>query len=819
MASINIQSIVATGPGWNQVVAMDGNTYTLSGTYAWRSNNPGNIEYGPFARSMGAIGQGAVPAGRDRGFAIFPTLEQGQAARAALLFDTERYSNLTIEQAISRYAPPNENNTAAYLASILAATGATAATRMGDLTQAQRQAFLDAQERVEGFRQGTVTNADGERVNIGSLSPAAVYTPGQQNSRTDAPQPATASPQTALSRMNAPLSETGRQDLSATPSASRIGSMPTFAELQSAFGRTDPIGLAPGYASLQHMMQAIPVPATMSPDVAASRGQDARPAAIALDMPALPSLPSIPVGPVNDGVTRAGDLPSIPGPLADWAATRFNPNPTVEDVMPLTIQQAAERYTPVGVDPQAVVNAVVAATGAKPNTVIQDLNFFQQLSLKGTLDKMGKEYETTGKVSLPPAPRSMSPELAAQRDATPATQFAAPRSMDPVAIAPTFADLQAAFQPGVPTASAPSQAATAVDPVGIAPSFADMQNAFGIAPAGVAPTGEQAQSVIDATFAAIGNPESSVPGTPGFALDQTFANLGLPSVPQVTPATDPVAQTFSNLSGASQGSLSGINLGMLAPSISTSIASNPNVISVTMPSVPSAPTPAVMDGVTQAIRGVLPGELQAPTPAIMDGVTAAIRGMPVDITMSDIGKAPSFAELQSTMSPGNLSNMSPTAIAATTGTPDTSGRTSNIGLPPSFAELAAFNAPSMSRADMSLGHGQSSQAAPNALPAIPTSPSANVAPALMAMPAMPALPALSPISIAANRAVFSPTAAMAPAYSGGAIGTGYGGTANGYSGYAAGTQWSDPGWSAGQGPVGYGAYDLGMFGAIDGGYL
>lgn len=169
MAGFNIVEIVDVGPGWNKVRLEDGNIYTIKGDYGWRSNNPGNIEYGPFAQSHGALGSGAIPNDRERGFAIFPTYEAGQKAREALLFDSPRYRDLTIQQAISRYAPAFENNVTAYVNTVANAAGVSGDTLMSALTPSQRQAFLEAQARHEGTRVGDIFNAEGIRLPPGEI--------------------------------------------------------------------------------------------------------------------------------------------------------------------------------------------------------------------------------------------------------------------------------------------------------------------------------------------------------------------------------------------------------------------------------------------------------------------------------------------------------------------------------------------------------------------------------------------------------------------------------------------------------------------------
>jgi len=76
----------------------------------WRNNNPGNMEYGSFAKSHGAIGS-------DGRFAIFPDVETGLRAMRALL-KSSKYRNLTPKQALYRYAPPGENDVQAYADSL-----------------------------------------------------------------------------------------------------------------------------------------------------------------------------------------------------------------------------------------------------------------------------------------------------------------------------------------------------------------------------------------------------------------------------------------------------------------------------------------------------------------------------------------------------------------------------------------------------------------------------------------------------------------------------------------------------------------------------
>ena len=136
------------GIGTNRMyVGNDGNIYEASGgSRAWRNNNPGNIEDGKFARNNGAIGS-------DGRFAMFPDITTGFNAMVGLL-STSSYQKLTIEGAINRYAPPNENNVEDYLKSIERQTGFPRSTQMNNLSKDNLLKLAKAMTKHEGNMTG-----------------------------------------------------------------------------------------------------------------------------------------------------------------------------------------------------------------------------------------------------------------------------------------------------------------------------------------------------------------------------------------------------------------------------------------------------------------------------------------------------------------------------------------------------------------------------------------------------------------------------------------------------------------------------------------
>lgn len=123
-------------------------TIYYGGTRSWRNNNPGNLKYGNFARSKGAIGT-------DGQFAIFPDYDTGHNAKKELI--TTTYYNYTIQTMMNAYAPPSENNTTAYIRYIVSRTGMSANTYIRNMSNSQLNSLLDAMKQYEGYKVGSTT--------------------------------------------------------------------------------------------------------------------------------------------------------------------------------------------------------------------------------------------------------------------------------------------------------------------------------------------------------------------------------------------------------------------------------------------------------------------------------------------------------------------------------------------------------------------------------------------------------------------------------------------------------------------------------------
>jgi len=107
-----------------------------------RNNNPGNIEFGAFAKSQGATRS-------DGRFAVFPTPEQGIAAIYALQGKYESGGQTTVTERIAKWAPPGENNSKAYAAEVARQMGIPPDQPFNIKDPVLGPAFVDAMIQVE----------------------------------------------------------------------------------------------------------------------------------------------------------------------------------------------------------------------------------------------------------------------------------------------------------------------------------------------------------------------------------------------------------------------------------------------------------------------------------------------------------------------------------------------------------------------------------------------------------------------------------------------------------------------------------------------
>jgi hypothetical protein len=135
-----VKATGVNGTGKTTVTYEDGTTAVLTGPRPIRNNNPGNLEYGAFARSQGAVGT-------DGRYAVFPTKQIGWNAKINLL-KTNTYQQLSIRDAFNRYAPPSENPN--YIRDLQSYTGFDLNRKMSSLNAQEFDKLVRAVATIEG---------------------------------------------------------------------------------------------------------------------------------------------------------------------------------------------------------------------------------------------------------------------------------------------------------------------------------------------------------------------------------------------------------------------------------------------------------------------------------------------------------------------------------------------------------------------------------------------------------------------------------------------------------------------------------------------
>ena len=155
--------------GVRYVLSNGDNIERIGGTIAWRNNNPGCIRYSAHAVELGATG-------RANGFAIFPDEGTGMRAIGTLL-RSEKYRDLSIGAAITKYAPPHENDTDSYIKKLCNMTGLSNNLKIRDLNDEQMTRVVNAIRIIEGWIVGTETKTAAPKIT--STSAAQQYSNAQ----------------------------------------------------------------------------------------------------------------------------------------------------------------------------------------------------------------------------------------------------------------------------------------------------------------------------------------------------------------------------------------------------------------------------------------------------------------------------------------------------------------------------------------------------------------------------------------------------------------------------------------------------------------
>ncbi|PHM47151.1 structural protein [Xenorhabdus miraniensis] len=112
-----------------------------------RNNNPGNIRHGD-------KWQGLCSRQTDKSFCQFTAPEYGIRAMLIILRNyVKRYGDKNIRQFISRWAPPNENDTENYIAYVSRAVGVSSDAVIDVYHQPTMTALVTAMIKMENGRQ------------------------------------------------------------------------------------------------------------------------------------------------------------------------------------------------------------------------------------------------------------------------------------------------------------------------------------------------------------------------------------------------------------------------------------------------------------------------------------------------------------------------------------------------------------------------------------------------------------------------------------------------------------------------------------------
>lgn len=146
-----IVDVVEEGPGYLVADLADGTRIKRVGNQNWRKNNPGNATADKYSKKYGSM-KGDAGGPQYARFTTFPTLNHGlQAMRDKLFINPDRYKGMSIEEAISTWAPPIENKTEEYIRRVTGKTGMGRKLKLSSMNEGQREAFIKAVMAEEGY--------------------------------------------------------------------------------------------------------------------------------------------------------------------------------------------------------------------------------------------------------------------------------------------------------------------------------------------------------------------------------------------------------------------------------------------------------------------------------------------------------------------------------------------------------------------------------------------------------------------------------------------------------------------------------------------
>lgn len=166
--------VTGSAPGYTGIVGADAKEYGITGEAAVRNNNPGNITSNNWDNSVGDN-----KPNKKYSYGVYATPEDGAKAKASLL-GGKVYGPLSITDAITKYAPPDDNPTQAYIDKITKDLGLPSSTKISDLNKNQFDTMLSSISSFESpGKAANVTDSLGRHI--------GTYSNGQLTRDTSAP--------------------------------------------------------------------------------------------------------------------------------------------------------------------------------------------------------------------------------------------------------------------------------------------------------------------------------------------------------------------------------------------------------------------------------------------------------------------------------------------------------------------------------------------------------------------------------------------------------------------------------------------------------